>query len=87
MAKTRDFWDTQPFDVVNLNYQLSVPMFRNEDAVANTLKHMIRLNKVPFEASPLVQIFFQVNLLFQRDDWKLEHGMSSWCIYVITCQM
>ena len=65
MAKTRDFWDTRPFDVVNLNYQLSVPMFRNEDAVANTSKHMIRLNKVPFEASPLVQIFYQVNLLFQ----------------------
>ena len=41
MAKTRDFWDTRPFDVVNLDYKLSVPMFKNEDAVANTSKHMI----------------------------------------------
>ena len=41
MAKTRDFWDTWPFDVVNLDYKLSVPMFRNEDAVANMSKHMI----------------------------------------------
>ena len=59
MAKTRDFCDTLPFDMVNLDYKLTVPMFRAEDAVANTSKHLIRLNKVPFEASPLGRIFFQ----------------------------
>ena len=53
MAKTRDFWDTRPFDEVNLDYKLTVPMFRADDAVANMWKHLIWLNKVPFEASPL----------------------------------
>ena len=67
MAKTRDFWDTRPFDEVNLDYKLTVPMFRADDAVANTSKHLIRLNKVPFEASPLGRIFYQLNLFFQRD--------------------
>ena len=38
MAKTRDFWDTRPFDEVNLDYKLSVPIFR---ADANTSKHLI----------------------------------------------
>ena len=43
MAKTCDFWDTRPFDMVNLDYKhkLTVPMFRADDAVANTLKHLI----------------------------------------------
>ena len=53
MAKTCDFWDTRPFDEVNLDYKLTVPMFRADDAVANTSKHLIQLNQVPFEASPL----------------------------------
>ena len=67
MAKTRDFWDTRPFDMVNLDHKLTVPMFRADDAVANMSKHLIRLNKVPFEASPLGQIFYQLNLFFQQD--------------------
>ena len=41
MAKTRDFWDTRTFDEVNLDYKLTVPMFRADDAVANMLKHLI----------------------------------------------
>ena len=65
MAKTRDFWDTRPFDMVNLDYKLTAPMFRNADAVANTSKHLIRLNKVPFQASPLRRILYQLNLSFQ----------------------
>ena len=67
MAKTRDFWDTRPFDEVNLDYKLTVPVFRADDAVANTSKHLIRLNKVLFEASPLGRIFYQLNLFFQQD--------------------
>ena len=64
MAKTCDFWDTRPFDVVNMDYKLSVPIFRNEDAVASMSKHMIRLNKVPFEASPCVRIFLPSKFVF-----------------------
>ena len=41
MAKTHDFWDTRPFDEVNLHYKLSVPIFKADDAVANTSKHLI----------------------------------------------
>ena len=41
MAKTCDFWDTRPFDTVNLDYKLTVPMFRANDVVANTSKHLI----------------------------------------------
>ena len=67
MAKTCDFWDTRPFDEVNLDYKLTVPMFRADDAVANTSKHLIQLNQVPFEASPLSRIFYQLNLFFQLD--------------------
>ena len=65
MAKTHDFWDTRPFDTVNLDYKLTVPTFRADDAVVNTSKHLIRLKKVPFEASPLARIFYQLNLFFQ----------------------
>ena len=41
MAKTCDFWDTQPLDMVNQDYKLTVSIFRADDAVANTLKHLI----------------------------------------------
>ena len=41
MAKTHDFLDTRPFDMVNLDYKFTVPMFRADDAVANTSKHLI----------------------------------------------
>ena len=54
MAKTHDMWDTWSFDDVNLDYKLNAPIFKPKDAVANTSKHLIQLNKVPFEASPLV---------------------------------
>ena len=42
MAKTHDMWDTWPFDLVNLDYQLTVPMFRADDAVTNVSKHLIQ---------------------------------------------
>ena len=41
MAKTCDFWDTRPFYEINLDYKLRVPIFRADDAVANTSKHLI----------------------------------------------
>ena len=66
MAKTHDFWDTRPFTMVSLDYKLTVPMFRADDAVADMLKHLIQLNKVPFEASPLGRIFYQLNFFFSE---------------------
>ena len=81
MAKTRDMWDTQPFDDVNLDYKLNVPIFRQDDAVANTSKHLIRLNKVPFKASPLVRIFHRLICFFSAISVEIRTwNVCLWCL-------